>query len=196
MHASDGWKRIDRSPSAVAEDAVTTCPQCQKPTDSLKQYRCLHWCLYYLAGAMWRTEYVRGCPACMRRHLARRCLLNVVPSNLLWPLLVVPWTAVLFATTFRRGHSPAVVSGILPHQAAEQEAARRMADNELSWGRVSAIIALLLCWIPLLGLPFALVAYLLNRKSGDWRRAASIAALAINVLTHVALVVLIAVNAK
>jgi hypothetical protein len=196
MRATNGWKRIERSPSAIAEDAIPPCPTCQKPTDSLKQYRCLSWCFYYLVGVIWRAEYVRACPGCMRRHLARRCLLNIVPSTLLWPFIVFPWTAVLFAASFRKGHSPAVISGILPYQAVEQEAARRVAENELSWARVWVIVAVLFCWAPLVGLPFVLLAYFLNRKSADWKRLASIVALAISLLIHFALAVLIVVKGK
>ena len=128
----------------------------------------------------------------MRRHLTRRCLRNVLPATLIWPFLVLPWTTVLFVASFRKGHSSAVISGIIPQQAAEQETAKRIAENEVSWGRVWVIVAVLFCWVPLFGLPFAILAYLLNRKSADWRRTASILALVTSVLIHVGGVMLLA----
>ena len=88
----------------------------------MKQFRCLSWCLFYLAGASWQTEYVRACPGCMRRHLAWRTLVNLVPANVLWPVMVLPWAAVQFVSTYQKGHSPTVLSGRLPEQFVVQPA--------------------------------------------------------------------------
>jgi hypothetical protein len=186
-----GWKRIERVPTAISEDDTPPCPRCGQPTDSLKQFRCLSWCLYYIAGAAWQVEYVRACPGCMRRHLARRTLVNIIPANVLWPVLVLPWTAVLFASTYQKGHSPTVLSGRLP----EQLAAREAAAHELSWARVWVVIGLLVCWVPVVGLPFAVLAYLMNRKAPDWKRPASIVALAVSGLVHLAIVVFLVAGA-
>jgi hypothetical protein len=185
-----GWKRVERPAEAVREDDPAECPRCSRPTDSLKQYRCLAWCVFYLAGASWQEEYVRACPGCMRGHLARRCLVNLPLANLIWPVLVLPWTLALVASTYRKGHSPEVVAGRLPGQVV----AERAAAEEVSWGRVWAVIAVLLCWLPVIGLAFVLLAYLMNRKSADWKWTASIFALAVSGLVHLALVVLLVVE--
>jgi hypothetical protein len=186
-----GWKRIERSPTAVREDDTPPCPRCGQPTDSLKQFRCLSWCLCYLVGAAWQVEYVRACPGCMRRHLARRTLVNIIPANVLWPILVLPWVAVQFASTYQKGHSPAVLSGFLPEQMAAAEAA----DREVSWSRVWAVIGLLFCWAPIVGLITAGLAYLLNRKTPGWQRTVSVVALAVSGLIHLAIVVFLVAGA-
>lgn len=186
-----GWKRIERPAAAVREDDLADCPRCSQPTDSLKQYRCLKVCVFYLAGAVWQEEYVRACPGCMRRHLVRRCLINLPLANLLWPILVLPWTLVLVASSRRKGHSPEVISGRLPGQIV----AERAAAGEVSWGRVWAVVAVLFCWAPLVGLPFALLAWFTNRKSPGWKRTASIVALVVSGVVHLAIAVLLVVEA-
>lgn len=190
-----GWKRIERPAAAVREDELADCPRCSQPTDSLKQYRFLKVCVFYLVGALWQEEYVRACPGCMRRHLARRCLINLPLANLLWPVLVLPWTLGLVAATYRKGHSPAVISGRLPGQVAAEVAAQRAAESEVSWGRVWALIGVLFCWAPIVGLPVALLAWFTNRKSPGWRRVASRVALVVSGLIHLAIAVGLIVEA-
>lgn len=182
-----GWKRIERRAAAIDAADTPPCPRCLEPTDSLKQYRCPSWVVFLLVHAVWQTEYVRACPRCMRSHLARRALWNILPANLLWPLLVLPWTAGLFAATYRKGHSPAVISGFLP----ADQAAAVVAEQDVSWGRVWAVVAVLFCWAPLVGAVLAALAYFANRRAGGWKRTASLAAVGVSVLVHLLLVGLV-----
>jgi hypothetical protein len=74
---------------------------------------------------------------------------------------------------------------------------RMMADThevppaELSWARVAAVLALLLFWLPVIGLLTGVVAYGVNRRSRTWTYRASQLGLALTGLVHAALAVLI-----
>jgi hypothetical protein len=124
----------------------------------------------------------------MRRHLARRALVNILPANVLWPILVFPWAAVQFASTYQKGHSPAVMSGLTPAQQAA-------AEPDVSWSRVWAVIGLLFCWAPIVGLVTAGLAYLLNRKTRGWQRSVSVVALVVSGLIHLAIIVFMVAGA-
>ncbi len=177
--------RMEYEPT-IDDDETPACPICGELTGSLKQYRCLDWCVFLLAGAIWRVAFVRACPSCMRSFLLRRAVINIPLANLLWPFLMI-WSAALYASTYREGHSRAVRTGVTP----QAEAAREARDQEVSWGRVLAIVAVLFCWVPILGLPIALLAFWINRKSATWLRLASIAALGICGIVHLLLLTLI-----
>jgi hypothetical protein len=166
-------------------DAVLGCPTCGQPTDSLKQFRYVSWVVFYLAGASWQTAHYQACPSCMRRLVGGRMAWNLLPANVLWPVVVLPWGLRLIAESYRKGHSPEVLRQVMPEEAARQAAA-----NDLSWGRVLAVLAVLLCCMPVLGLLFTLPAYLVNRKAADWRRRASAVALAVSVVFPLALLAL------
>src|SRR5262245_45227599 len=189
------WDRQPRQPTWLPEGTTLACPACGRPTDSLKQYRFISWVVFYLVGAVWQAAYYRGCPSCVRQQIARRTAWSLIPANLLWFLLVLPWGLGLIVASYRKGHSPDVLRQISPEQAAAREAAQQAAASEVSWARVWVIIALLVCWIPVIGLPFALLAYLMNRKATDWKRRTAIITLMLNVMVSVALAVLIAVGA-
>ena len=184
------WDLQPRASAWLDEDVELDCPVCANPTDSLKQYRYVGWVVFYLAGATYSTTYYRACPGCVRKFVARRAARNLVPANLLWPLLVLPWGLGLVVASYRRGHSAAVIRQITPAAAAAREAAA----GEVSWGRVWVIVAVLFCWAPLFGPALAGVAYLTNRRAAGWKRTAAVAALVASVLAHVAFVVLVAIN--
>lgn len=159
------------------------CPQCSSPTDSLKQYRYVRWCVFLFAGAIYQAEYLRGCPSCIRRQIWRRCWWNLVPANFLWPILFLPWALWLTWASYRPGPSLAVQKGITPQIAAAREAAQ----HELSWSRVLAIVAWVVCWAPVLGLLFGLLAWFANRRVESWTRLASLLALYVTLAVHVLL---------
>ena len=62
---------------------------------------------------------------------------------------------------------------------------------DLSWGRVAAVLALLLFWLPVIGLVAGVVAYGLNRRSPTWTRRASLFGLVLTGLVHATLAVMI-----
>ena len=187
------WDRQPRESVWLPEGVELSCPVCARTTDSLKQYRYISRVLCYLLDFSYQTTYYRACPACMRSLIARRIARSIIPGNVVWLLLVLPWGLGLIVASFRKGHSQDVIRQITPEIAT---AAADAAANEFSWGRVWVIVAVLFCWVPLFGLVLAAFAYLTNRKSADWKRTASIAALTVSGLIHLAIAVLIAVNAK
>src|SRR5262245_45108821 len=148
------------------ENTLLPCPVCVQLTDSLKQYRYVHWCVCFLAGAVWQGVVCRACPACMRQLLWRRCLVNAVPAHLVWLVGLLPWTLGLIAASYRPGHSRAVVQGVTPEVAV----AREMAQREVSWARVSAVLAVLLFWLPLIGVVAGTMAFWLNGHAGGGTR--------------------------
>jgi hypothetical protein len=168
------------------ENAILDCPACGRPTDSLKQYRYVDWCVFFLAGAVWQGVVLRACPACMRQLIWRRCLVNAVPAHLAWLAGLLPWGLGLIAASHRPGHSRWVVRGVTP----EMVVAREMARREVSWARVSAVLSVLLFWLPLVGLAAAALACRQNRGTGGWTRRVSQASLTASALVHAALVVL------
>ena len=72
---------------------------------------------------------------------------------------------------------------------------KTMAEREVSWGRVSAVLSVLLFWLPLIGLVAGALAYWLNRQAAGWTRRASQVSLTASVLVHVVLLVLFVIEA-
>jgi hypothetical protein len=188
------WERQPRESVWLTEPGLLPCPCCESDTDSLKQYRYISWVVFFLVGATYRLAFFRACPSCMRKLIARRAAWNLIPANILWFALVLPWGLGLIIATFRTGHSRDVIRNIGPEEAAYREAEKLAAANEVSWGRVWLIVAVLFCWAPLFGLVLAVLAFVTNRKSTDWRRPTSIAVLAITLLLHAGMAVLIALD--
>jgi hypothetical protein len=191
--------------SAMSSDGqqvdLLPCPMCGQPTDSLKHYRYVRWCAFLLAGAVYQAAEVQACPTCMRAFLRRSLLINVVPANLLWPIFILPWGLILVATSYRKGHSRRALETValntgparaeLPPGFCEQVSIGSDPE-EVSWPRITAILAVLLCWIPILGLLFGGLAWLLNRRQAGWQRVCSLVGLSISVLVTLALVALLA----
>ena len=67
----------------------------------------------------------------------------------------------------------------------------RVYRPDLSWARVAAVLALLLFWLPVIGLVAGVVAYGLNRRSPTWTYRASLFGLVLAGLVHAALAVMI-----
>ncbi len=168
----------------IAEEWLP-CPICEEMTYCLKQYRYVTWFVFLGHAHVWQPVCYRACPSCMRRFIWRRCLLNLVPANLGWFGVLLPWALVLTVASFRYGHSRAIIEGVTPEMIAQRD----LAEEELSWPRIMAIIAVLSCWIPFIGFPLCLLAWWLNRNSTRWCRRASKISLAISVTIHVAFVV-------
>src|SRR5262249_31363111 len=83
---------------------VAVCPVCSGVTDSLKRFEVVHLCFFF--GFLFvRPAVHTACPRCMRRYLWRRCLVNVIPANLCWPVWILPRTLVQVALTYSRGPS-------------------------------------------------------------------------------------------
>jgi hypothetical protein len=162
---------------------TAACPVCGQPTDSLKQYRYINWCVFF-GAAIHQTVVYRACPACMRKFIWKRCLINIVPANLVWLIGLLPWGLILIAGTYLKGHSALVKQGLSPEMAL----ARERAAEELSISRVLAVLAMLLFWLPILGLVVSGLAYLANRRSNDWLLPASRWSFIGSVVVHLLLI--------
>jgi hypothetical protein len=68
--------------------------------------------LYVLFGAATSTKNEFGCPPCIRKKIAKFSLVNLFTSHLLWPFLILPWSALLCLMSFARGHSRTVLEVI------------------------------------------------------------------------------------
>jgi hypothetical protein len=73
--------------------------------------------------------------------------------------------------------------------------ARETVQGDLSWGRVAAVLSLLLFWLPLIGLVAAALAYGLNRRSAGWTYRVSQVSLLAAALVHAGLAVLFVIAA-
>ncbi len=167
-------------------DETLTCPLCGAETRSLKQYRVMRWCVFYLVGSIWQVKVVRACPSCMRAVIWKSALINLVPANLLWLLLILPWTMILTLMTLVEGPSRAILEGVTPSMVV----AREMQGRELKMGRVLAVLALIFCWIPLIGLVLGAMAAWTNWRETGWTRPVSLVAFSLSGLFHLFLVAL------
>lgn len=84
------------------------CPKCGKPTASLKQYVLCNLLVFLYVFAFMRRGTYTACASCMRGIILMRTLINLVPANLLWFIVVAPWHTVQFIRTFADGHSDSV----------------------------------------------------------------------------------------
>src|SRR6266487_3053647 len=175
------WDHQQRESVWLLPEATLPCPRCGRMTDSLKQYRYVSRVLCYLIDFTYETTYYRGCPSCIRRLIARRVAWTMIPGNVVWLMLALPWGIGLIVASFRKGHSQDVIQQISPEMAAAIDSA----GGEFSLGRVLAIVAILCCWFPLFGLLVSTLAYFMNGKSLDWRRTVSRIALGVSGLVHV-----------
>jgi hypothetical protein len=188
------------------ETGLLRCSQCGQLTDSLKEYHYLRWCVFLLAGAIYQTATVRACPECMRAFLRKSLLINVLPANLLWLVLLLPWGLILLAMSHRGGHSKVALRGVeLETELAQTQtatvspfAAREVITvegQEVSWPRVMVLVALITCWVPLLGLLFASLAFFLNHRKPGWQRNCALISFALAGLCTFAPVVVIVFDA-
>ncbi|MDB4997790.1 MAG: hypothetical protein JWM74_5222 [Myxococcaceae bacterium] len=92
----------------VHGDTALPCPKCNQMTTSLKSYTMVQFLLFVWFFAFWRRQTLTLCPSCMRNELLMKTLINLIPANLLWLFLVLPWHTVLFCMTFSDGHSSKV----------------------------------------------------------------------------------------
>ena len=88
------------------------CPECHQPTDSLNGYRLPTFLLFIFIAASFKHALVVACPTCMRKKLLRLGLINLLPANLLWLVLLLPWYSLAAVMTTRPGHSGAVLKAL------------------------------------------------------------------------------------
>jgi len=89
-------------------ETALRCPACGTMTPSLKRYRTIHLLIFIGIGARTQPAVVTACPPCMRKHLLKRALINLLPANVLWPLIVLPFHGVQLLRSLAPGHSRSV----------------------------------------------------------------------------------------
>lgn len=81
------------------------CPMCHQQTESLKVYRLPTFLLFLFFGASFRHGDIAACPPCMRGKIAKLAAINILPANLLWLVLLLPWYSIAALRTLIPGHS-------------------------------------------------------------------------------------------
>ena len=89
---------------------LIACPKCGKPSPSLKQLVLCNLLVFVFVMAFTRRGTYTSCPSCMRGTILERTLINIIPANVLWLIIVLPWHTVQFLRTYSEGHSSAVRS--------------------------------------------------------------------------------------
>ncbi|MGO9134751.1 MAG: hypothetical protein ACLP8A_12000 [Methylovirgula sp.] len=87
---------------------VLQCPGCLRPSDSIKRFTMPDLFVFLWIFAWWRRATYSLCPSCMRKKIAEKMAINIIPANLIWPFLAVFWL-VLLARTFPKGHSKSLL---------------------------------------------------------------------------------------
>lgn len=90
------------------------CPKCGQMTESLKAYKLPTFMLFLWFGASFKHGTVVACPPCMRKELGKLALINILPANLLFPLLVGPWYSIAALRSLTKGHSSGAHQAIAP----------------------------------------------------------------------------------
>jgi hypothetical protein len=108
----------DELPTAPVEAATTPqltlldCPVCGSATPQLKRVKLFQWLVFLVVFYWVRTVVYTACPGCMRKALVKRTLLNLVPGNLAWLLIVLPVHGLAFFRSFAAGPSSGLVEEI------------------------------------------------------------------------------------
>lgn len=85
---------------AEAPPRLQLCPVCHRPSDHLKESRLYDFVLFLVIfGAIARTARYTACPACMRKLIIKKTLINIVPAHIAWPVIFVIH-AVQFVKTY------------------------------------------------------------------------------------------------
>ena len=89
-----------RAPSTSAS-ALYLCPACHAVTRSLKNFRLYRVFLFLIvAGGSQAADYT-ACPSCMRKIIAKLTILNLVPANLPWPVVLAVQGAQFVRTSWQ-----------------------------------------------------------------------------------------------
>jgi hypothetical protein len=84
---------------------LVRCPACTEPTASLKRYTIVKLLVFVFVFAYTQRMTVTSCPPCMRKTILTQTLINIIPANLLWVIIVLPWHTVQLCRTWTEGHS-------------------------------------------------------------------------------------------
>jgi hypothetical protein len=94
----------------------------------LKRFRMIEVLLFLFFAVSWQSAVYTACPPCMRRLLWRSTLFNLLPANVLWFIVVLPWNLALWLESRAAGHSEEM------RQLLQQERDRLVALRAASEG--------------------------------------------------------------
>lgn len=143
-------------------------------------------------GAKWIIALVAGVQAGLALHLALWIVAwtwQIPAGNSLWfwpglAALLFPALTLAWCGTLEHNSRYAAIPVPLLRPPAE----------EIAWGGIVAGFAVLLFWLPVIGLVFAGLACWANRHSSRWPRRASQISLALTLLVHAVLGLLLALG--
>ena len=97
-----------------SDPVLLTCPACGKRTDSLKRYGVMKEVIFLLVFARSRRCAYTACPKCMRGMLLKDTFspVNILLANLMWLLVVLPYSLALLIASTIPGHSRSVIQSI------------------------------------------------------------------------------------
>lgn len=115
---------------------------CHQQTDSLKVYRLPTFLLFLFFGASFRHGDIAACPPCMRGKIAKLTAINILPANLLWLILLVPWYTIAALRTLAKGHSSRAQEFARPQPAyrhASGEPVAQLSRSGKAWHREASL---------------------------------------------------------
>ena len=83
------------------------CPQCRQPSHSIKRLNSF-FAVCIVIGAWWQGQEVTACDKCMRQHIFKNALINIVTANIIWPIIILPTSLYNLYQTYRPGHSESI----------------------------------------------------------------------------------------
>lgn len=96
-----------------ALNIMISCPECGEDSSSIKHYTMIRWALFLFVAAQTQRVTYTCCPKCMRKHILwHGFTYNIITGNILWLILILPWSLILLIMSFTKGHSSSVLSMI------------------------------------------------------------------------------------
>ncbi len=94
------------------------CQKCGKATSCLKGSLFFVIVVAYVYNFVFRKDSLT-CPRCTRRSVYKSAMINLPSSNLIWPIIVLPFCTLQWFNSFRNGHSRSVID-MLENQRAKE----------------------------------------------------------------------------
>lgn len=96
-----------------SRNLMITCPECGEPSNSIKRYTMIRFILFLLVAAQTQNVTYTCCPKCMRKHILwHGFTYNIITGNILWILIVLPWSLILLLQSFTKGHSFSIIDNL------------------------------------------------------------------------------------
>lgn len=97
--------------SVIAAPPALCCQVCGVSTENLKAGVSFVILFAYMFAWVWRKQSM-ACPKCTRKNVYKLALINLLSANLIWPIVVVPICLIQWVSSFRTGHSRAVIDAL------------------------------------------------------------------------------------